>query len=259
MSFRLENVSFSYADQEVLRFLNLSIEPGRFYSILGPNGCGKSTFLDLLTGHLRPDTGRVLYKGQELSAYSRKRLAREMALVAQNYFINFPFRVEDIMMMGRYPHIPRFSAPSPHDHELVEQTMQEAGITAFRDSLITELSGGERQRVVFARALAQNTPVLLLDEATSSLDINHSLGMLGLAARRVRQHNNIVVSVFQDINMAAAWGDQLIVMNNGGIAASGPTQEVLTEDLIREVFQVENRVRYDEYTQSKQVAFVCGF
>ena len=258
MSFRVENVSFAYGEQEVLQGLSVRLAPGRFYSVLGPNGCGKSTFLDLLIGHLRPDTGRILYRDQELSSYTRKALAREMALVAQNYFINFPFRVDEIMMMGRYPHIPRFSSPSEQDAALVEQTMEQAGITEFKDRLITELSGGERQRVVFARALAQDAAVLLLDEATSSLDIRHSLEMLGLAAKKVRQEKRTVISVFQDINLAAAWGDHCIVMDRGRIAACGPTEEVLTEALIREVFQVENRVRYDDFTQSKQVAFGCG-
>ncbi len=258
MSFNVENVSFAYADKAALRAVNLELQPGRFYSILVPNGCGKSTLLDLLIGHLRPGTGRILYKGRQLKDYSRKELAREMALVAQNYSINFSFRVEEIMMMGRYPHIPRFSAPSEQDFALVEQTMDQAGIMEFKDRLITELSGGERQRVVFARALAQDASVLLLDEATSSLDIKHSLGMLGLAARKVRQEKRTVISVFQDINLAAAWGDHCIVMDRGRIAACGPTQDILTEDLIREVFQVENRIRFDEYVQSKQVAFGCS-
>ncbi|MFW6054351.1 MAG: ABC transporter ATP-binding protein [Thermodesulfobacteriota bacterium] len=256
MSFVLENVSFAYAEKEVLHGLNLSLEPGRFYAVLGPNGCGKSTLLDLLGGHLRPDSGRIRYRGRDLGDYSRKELAREMALVAQNYYINFSFRVDEIMMMGRHPHIPRFSAPAERDLELVQRTMEQAGILGFRDRLITELSGGERQRVVFARALAQETRVLLLDEATSSLDIRHTLRMLDLAARGVREGNKTVISIFQDINLAAARADHLLVMDKGRIAAAGPVREVLSQDLIREVFQVESRVRFEAETKAPQVIFL---
>ena len=256
MSFAVENVSFAYEEKEVLHGLSLTLEPGRFYAVLGPNGCGKSTFLDLLIGHLRPDSGRIRYRGRALSDYSRKELAREMALVAQNYYINFSFRVDEIMMMGRHPHIPRFSAPAEQDFELVQRTMEQAGILEFQDRLITELSGGERQRVVFARALAQEARVLLLDEATSSLDIKNTLRMLDLAARGVREGNKTVISVFQDINLAAARADHLLVMDKGRIAAAGPVREVLNQDLIREVFQVESRVRYEAETKVPQVTFL---
>lgn len=255
MGFLVDHIAFSYEDHPVLTDVSAAIEPGHFYGILGPNGCGKSTFIDLLMGHLRPESGRITYGGREVRSYSRRQMAREMALVPQNFYVNFPFTALEVVMMGRYPHLPRFSAPSVEDLSLVRKVMERTGTAEFRDRYMTEMSGGERQRVIFARALAQDTPVILLDEATSNMDIHHTLALLGIVAADVKNAGNTAVSVFQDVNLAATFCDRMILMKAGVVADWGETESVLTEDNLRKVFDVDVRVYFDAFTQSRKVSF----
>ncbi len=239
----------------MIRRLSADLRPGRFYTVVGPNGSGKTTFLDLISGHLKPDAGSIQYKGVSIDRYSRKDLSREMALVPQNYHINFPFSVSEVVMMGRYPHIPRFAPPAAVDLRIVEAVMEMTGILEMADRYISELSGGERQRTVFARALAQRTPVLMLDEATANLDIRHIIRLLNLTAESVRTENKTVIAVMQDINLAAMFSDELVFMKDGGIVAHGPVDAVLTPDIIQEVFSVSARVYFEPYTDARQVAY----
>ena len=157
-------------------------------------------------------------------------------------------------MMGRYPHMPRFAAPSPVDEQAVREIMNLTETGGFTQRFITELSGGERQRVVYARALAQDTPVLILDEATSNLDINHAISLLNIAAGRVRT-GKTVITVLQDINLAAGFCDHIVFMKKGRIQAHGLTDDVLTSQTIEDVFNVENKVFFEPYTNAKQVVF----
>ena len=258
MPFSLNAVTFRYGSKRAVDRISLDFKPGRFYGIVGPNGSGKTTVVDLLTGHRRPSSGTLAYRGRALSAYSKKALAREIALVPQNFYINFPFTAQEVVMMGRYPHLPRFVRPSATDLETVHRIMAATETEKFRGRFITQLSGGERQRVVFARALAQDTPVLILDEGTSSLDIRHALDLLDLAAAGVRDRGRTVIAVLQDINLAAAYCDRLVFLNNGRIAAFGETDTVLNAETVRSVFGVEAKIYYDPFAGSHRVVYRSG-
>jgi len=255
MSFVVDHIAFSYPDHPVLTDVSLTIDSGHFYGILGPNGCGKSTLIDLLMGHQRPNSGRITYHERNVHAYSRRRLAREMALVPQNFYVNFPFTALEVVLMGRYPHLPRFAAPSAEDAAIIEAVMERTGTARFRNRYMTEMSGGERQRVIFARALAQDTPVLLLDEATSNMDIHHTLALMEIVATDVKDAGKTAVSVFQDVNLAATYCDRLILMKNGTIADWGETGSVLTADNLGIVFDVDAHVYSDAFTRSRKVSF----
>ncbi len=255
MSLCLEEVAFRYGDRNVIDDLSLDLQPGRFYGILGPNGSGKTTLLDLLSGHRKPSAGRIRYRGRQLGVYPHKQLAKEMALVPQNFYVNFPYRVREIVMMGRYPHIPRFRPPTAKDEQIVADVMDETQISEYSGRLVTELSGGEKQRVVFARALAQETPMLLLDEATASMDIHHSIQTLNLVAKRVKSANQTALAVMQDINLAGMYCEHLIFMKHGRIVCHGPTQQVLQPDTIHRVFNVETKVYDEPFSNAKQVVF----
>ena len=255
MPFDLTGVSFSYSEKKTINDISLSIAPGMFCGIIGPNGCGKTTLLDLLAKHRRPTAGMIAYKGRDLGSYSTKALSQEIALVPQNFYINFPFTVKEIVMMGRYPHIPRFSAPSAEDFNNVQDIMDKTEVSEFTGRFITELSGGERQRVVFARALAQDANVLILDEATSNLDVNHSISLLNICESCMKQKGMTIIAVMQDINLATVYCDYLVFMSAGSIVIHGATRDVLNPATMNEVFNVDAKIYEESYSGSLQVVF----
>ncbi len=260
MLFDVQNLVFGYTTgskdkTNVINNVSVAIHQGSFTGIIGPNGCGKTTLLDLLVKHLKAESGEILYLGENICDYSVKAYSKEIALVSQNFYINFNYTVEEIVMMGRHPYISRFSAPSETDYAIVENAMKEADILHYKDSCVTRLSGGERQRVVFARALAQETPVLILDEATSNLDIRHTLSLMNLVSGNVKKMNQTVISVFQDINLASMYCDNLIFLKNGTVVESGRTDDILNSEMIKTVFNVESKIVDDPFSNSRIVAF----
>ena len=204
---------------------------------------------------LEPDSGRVRLKGNRVGSYSKRELAREIALVPQFYNINFPYTATEIVLMGRYPHLPRFGAVGSDEHERVRTVMQATDTLELETRPVTELSGGERQRVVFARALVQDTPILFLDEATANLDINHTLKLLSLVKHKVTEKKQTVIAVFQDLNLAAAHCDRLLLLNQGRVEVAGKVDEVLQPEPLRKVFKVEARTYRDPCYGRKQIIF----
>lgn len=253
--FSLCNVSCAYGDTEVLHALNLTLTSNRFYGLIGPNGSGKTTLLDLLLGNILPSTGTVSFKDLQLDHWDRRALAKEIALVPQEFGVRFDFTVEELIMMGRHPHIPRFANPSPHDLEIVEKIMETLGISRLRGRFVTHLSGGEKQRVVVARALAQETKALILDEATSNLDIHHSIHIFQVIKALVATKGGTVIAAIHDLNFAAAFCDEIILLDQGRIIASGPPKEVLTQKHLHEIFGVGCQPYFSEYSQAYQIAY----
>jgi iron complex transport system ATP-binding protein len=256
--FSVDGVSFSYGRLKAVDDLSLSISSGSFWGILGPNGCGKSTLLDLLARCRQPESGIIKYRGRDMADFAKKDMAREIALVPQDYYINFSFTVKEIVLMGRHPYIPRFASPSEHDLEMVDRIMALLKIEKFQDKYITDLSGGEKQRVIFARALTQDTPVLLLDEATSNMDIQYTLDLLDTVAQGVESQRKTVVAVLHNLNLAAAYCDKLIMMKEGRAVCVGTIDEILTEENLYKVFGIESHIYFDDYSGSKQVVFKRG-
>ncbi len=243
---RLRGVTYRYGAISALREVTVDLAPALFHGVIGPNGSGKTTLLDILLGLRRPLAGEVWFDGQPIAAYGRRELAQRMALVPQEFSVDFDYTVTDVVTMGRHPYLPRFGAPGEEDRRAVERAMSLLDIAAFADRPVTGLSGGEKQRVVVARALAQDTPYLLLDEATASLDIRHTLQILDTARRLVTEEGRTVVAVLHDCNLAAAFCDRLLVLDRGRLAAYGPPAEVLTPALFARVFGVEARLRREE-------------
>ncbi len=255
MEICMEHIHFFHGDTQVLHDVTCRFSPGRFYAVLGPNGSGKTTLLDLMCGFQTPEKGQVILGDTPVVSLARRRVAQTISLVTQSYEINFPFLVKEVVMMGRHPHIDRFSRPSHEDLRAVQQAMEMTGITHLGNRHITELSGGEKQRCVFARALCQDTPVLLLDEAFSSMDIHHTFHLLGLVKKAVQEHKKTVIAVLHDINLAASFSHEMIFLKNGQITAMGKTDEVLTQDTIQTVFNVRSKVEYNAYVQAIQAYF----
>lgn len=240
--FTLNKLCFSYAQKPVLHQIDLQLQKGKFYGLIGGNGSGKSTLLELLMGILKPTSGTINYQARGLSCYSKQDLARHLALVPQHFSIDFEYRVWDIIFMGRHPHIPRFASPTTGDIRSVQEAMVTMDILHLKERSVLALSGGELQRVVMARALAQETEVLILDEATSNLDIQHTIAIMRVIKERVRLKGLTVIAAIHDLNLAAAFCDECLVLKDERLCAHGAVTEIFTPSLLKDVFGVQASV-----------------
>lgn len=253
--FTVEQASFAYGATTAINDISTKLYHGKFYGIVGPNGCGKTTFLDLLTGSKQPQQGSITFNGIHLSEYSKRELAKKLALVPQEYDTGFGYTVEEVVLMGRHPHIDRFASPGKEDWEAVDSALESIGISELRNRYTTTLSGGQKQRAVVARALAQNSPVLLFDEATSSLDIRYSLQIFNIARELVQNEKRTVIAVIHDLNFAAAYCDELLFMQEGRLAVQDITPNALTAETIRKVFEVQCKIDLDKHNNALRVSY----
>lgn len=256
--FKLENACFAYGENRAINNLDLQLEQGKFYTIIGPNGCGKTTLLDLLSGYRSADSGTVSLCDKNIAQYKKKDLARQIALAPQEFSLDLGFTVEEIVLMGRHPYMPRFGAPEERDWQLVNTALQNIGLEELRYNNANLLSGGQKQRAIVARALAQDTEILLFDEATASLDIKYMLQIFNLAKELVIQKGRTVIAVLHDINLAAAYGDEIIFMKDGRIHSVGSPESVMNAANIKDVFGVEAKVGDDLFGQSQQISLRYG-
>jgi iron complex transport system ATP-binding protein len=252
----VEGISFSYREKPVLQDVNLEVKKGEIIGILGPNGCGKTTLLKLLNRNLRPKEGRVLMEGVNLGEMSKRRIARQIAVVPQSNEIRFAFSVRDIVSMGRMPFLDRFQGESGDDMRIVDEAMEKTNIKEFADRLINTMSGGERQRVIIARALAQRPEVILLDEPTLHLDINHQFEVLDLVKRLSQEEGLTVVIVSHDLPMVVKYCDRMVLIHDHKVHALGTPQEVLTPDNMRTVFNIDAVLEYDEVLKAPAVKII---
>ena len=253
--FHIRGLEFGYGRQPVFSGLNLDIPGGRFVAVVGPNGSGKSTLLDLLLGNISPLSGRIKFWGEDIQSIPKRRLARRLALVPPDFATEFPFTVEEVVMMGRHPHISRFAAPGEADLNAVESALEVLDLQGLRHKTVTELSSGEKQRTALARALAQDTPLLLLDEPTANLDVSHALNALSLLRGLVESQGRSVIAVLHDLNLAAGYCDRVVCLKDGRVLAQGETGQALTPDLIARAFGVEARVSFDDFAGGPTVTF----
>ena len=235
----LKDISFGYSGNGVLRGVTVAFPAGRFTALLGPNGAGKSTMLRICGGELVPDKGSAFFDGRDLRKWKARDLARRRAVLPQDSLLEFPFTVEEVVMLGRAPHID--GSEKPEDVEIVRKALEMTGMESFAGRDYTSLSGGERQRVQMARVLSQawarKDTALLLDEPVASLDPEHQHRTLSIARDWARSGAS-VVAILHDVNLALRYADDAVVLDRGTVAASGPVREVLTPDLVERVFAV---------------------
>lgn len=236
---KVENLKFKYSTEEVLKKITFDIPKGSFVSILGPNGSGKTTLLKSVSDVLKPNSGEVWIKEKPLKSYSKKDLAKSMAVVHQTQPNDFDFTVEDVVLMGRYPHLNRFQSEGEADYKIAEEAMGHTSVTHLRDKNIKQISGGERQRVMIARALTQETDTLLLDEPISHLDIKYQLDVLKVCRKLSTEKQMTVVTTLHDINMASRFSDYIILMKSGEIIEMGTPMEVINKENIKRVYEVD--------------------
>jgi len=236
-----DRVSFAYRAGAplVVNDASLTLAQGDLVGILGPNGSGKTTLLKMLSGTLTPTAGTITFDRRPLSGWTRRELARRIALVPQETHAPFDFTVLDIVLMGRFPHLGAFALEGPADLEIARQALASTGTSAFEDRPFATLSGGEKQRVVIASALAQSPELLLLDEPTASLDLGHQLDVQLLLHNLNSERGVTMVLSTHDLNLAAALCRHLILLRDGRVVAQGPTDEVLTPATVRALYGVE--------------------
>jgi iron complex transport system ATP-binding protein len=238
-------ITLAYGDRTVVKSLDLAVAPGRITAIVGANGCGKSTLLRALSRLLVPRSGAVVLDGHELHRLHAKQVARMLGLLPQNPIAPEGIAVADLVGRGRHPHQRALAPWTRRDHEAVAEALEMTDTIDLADRAVDELSGGQRQRVWIAMALAQETDILLLDEPTSFLDVAHQIEVLDLLVDLNRTRGTTVVMVLHDLNLAARYADEMVAMHDGCIHAKGRPHEVITSDLVREVFGVDCEVIVD--------------
>ena len=231
-----KDITVGYGEHTVLKSVSLAIEQGGFLGILGPNGCGKTTFLRSLSKVLKPEDGVVYIDGKTVSSYDAKTFAKTVGCVSQETETGFEFSVRDIVLMGRHPHIGRLAPLTAGDYAIADEAMRFTNTLQFKDRLVTELSGGERQRVLIAKTLAQQPKILLLDEPTNHLDVCHQIEILQLI--RSLTPKITVIGVLHDLNLASYFCDRIVLMEKGQILSVGTPAEVLTPERVYDVFSV---------------------
>lgn len=246
------DLTIGHAQFVVSTGLDVTFPQGGFTAVIGPNGCGKSTLLKTVARILRPRAGTVLLDGTDLASLRPKALAREVGLLPQGALTPDGITVAELVARGRQPHQSPLRQWSAHDDAAVQKAMLDSGTTELADRLVDQLSGGQRQRVWVAMLLAQQTPWLLLDEPTTYLDPGHQVELLDLFAQ-LNAEGTSVVAVLHDLNQAARYASHLIVMKQGEIVAAGVPSQILTADLVEEVFGLPCRVIADPETNTPLV------
>ncbi len=234
-----QRVSFAYNGRPVLRDVDLRVLPGQMVGVIGPNGAGKSTLIKILSRLLRPDEGRVSLGGRDLTLWGHTQLARHLAVVPQAAQLPETFTAWEVVLMGRTPYLGLLGNETATDMAIAQRAMEETSTWHLASRLIGQLSGGERQRVVMARALAQEPRVLLLDEPTLHLDINHQLEILSLVRHLVDEQGLAVLAIFHDLNLAAQFCQELVLLCQGRVFARGCPEKVITATNIAAVYGVE--------------------
>ena len=242
----------SRGDERVLDGVSLSVDRGELVGLVGPNGAGKTTLIAAVNGTLGFDGGTVELDGTDRRALSQREVARRVATVPQETNTAFEFPVESVVEMGRTAYVSRFGTTTEADREAVRRAMERAEVSEFADRSVTTLSGGERQRVLFARALAAETPALLLDEPTASLDINHQIRTLELVREAV-DDGKAALAAIHDLNLAARVCDRLVLLSGGAVRATGTPREVLSDDALAASFGVRTAVNDDPAVGSPMV------
>ncbi|WAL40380.1 ABC transporter ATP-binding protein [Brevibacterium sp. BRM-1] len=232
-----QDLTLAYDRRAIVEGLSVEVPAGSFTVVIGPNACGKSTLLRAMSKLLAPQTGTVLLDGTDIATLRAKEVAKRLGLLSQSALVPAGITVMDLVGRGRYAHQSLLSRWSKADEDAVGHALAATGMAELADRLVDELSGGQRQRAWVAMALAQQSPILLLDEPTTFLDIRHQLGLMDLFAG-LNAEGRTLVAVVHDINHAVQYATNLVVMADGQIVAQGPPAQVVTPELLREVFGI---------------------
>jgi iron complex transport system ATP-binding protein len=234
--YQLQNIRMSYNGTPVLKGISLRVGKGAMLSLVGPNGAGKSTILKLMAGLIKPDSGKILFSGNDIALISSKELARKVGYLPQVSQPVFPYNCFDYVMIGRTPFLKGLMLGGDCDREIVRKAMEETDCIRFSDKDINKISVGERQCVFIARALAAEPDVLLLDEPAAALDLEHSVSFYRLLTRLIERKKITIVVVSHHLNITSQFADRIVMLDKGEIVADGAPEKVLNKDLLEKVY-----------------------
>ena len=256
---KTENIHYRIGKKQILNGIEAEFNPGEFNMILGPNGSGKSSFLKIFSGEINKYDGSVFYGGEKIAHHKKEELAKHRAVMSQQPELSFPLMVEEVVMMGRYPHF-NFN-PNKKDEDICNEVMERMNLISFKERNYLTLSGGEKQRVQYARVLAQiwEKPAtgfryLFLDEPLTSLDINYQQEFLQIA-REFADTGTVLVAVMHDINLAIQYADKLFFLKEGKLVSHGKPKDIMHEALIKQVFNVEASIINNPVTNNPLVIY----
>lgn len=240
---RIKDIYFRHKDksEDILKGISFNAEKGSITTILGPNGSGKTTLFKCIAGLWKYYRGEVYFDELSIDKFSFRKRAKIFSVVPQEHEPPFPYSVFDVVLMGRASYVGIFSSPGNRDYEIAENALKTVGIAYLKDKPYTKISGGERQLTLIARALAQDTPVMLLDEPTSHLDFRNQINVLKKIKEIAKERALVIVMTLHDPNLAGLFSDKVVVLNSGTKVAEGKPEEIITEELIRKVYDVEVR------------------
>ena len=253
MNFTGKNISVGYEDKTIIKDLDITIPEGKFSVIIGPNGCGKSTLLKSFSRLLKPQKGDVLLDGKSIYEIPTLCLARQIGLLPQSPLVPGGITVADLVARGRFPYQNFLGQLSKADYKAISDAMEAMGIMDLADKPVDSLSGGQRQRVWIALVLAQDTDILLLDEPTTYLDIAYQVEILDCLEKLNRIKKTTSVAIIHDINLSIRYADHIFAMKGGQLIAEGAPSEVITTDLMREIYGLECSIITDPETMDPYV------
>ncbi len=260
-----ENITLGYGNEPIIKNLNVTIPKYKITSIIGANGCGKSTLLKGMSRILVPESGRILVDGMNINKSSPKAIAKKIAVLPQTPKAPSGLKVQELVAFGRFPHKSGFGALNKEDFEIINESMEDAGIIDFRERRLEELSGGQRQRAWIAMALCQKTEILLLDEPTTYLDLSHQFDVLSLLLKLNQEKRRTIVMVLHEINHASRFSDNIIAMKKGCVISEGSPRQVITTKNLKNIFniyaeiiddKINNRPMYLSYERAERKACV---
>jgi iron complex transport system ATP-binding protein len=236
---QLENISFAYETSPVIKDLSISVREQDVIGLIGPNGSGKSTLLKIMAGMLKPNSGSILFKNLWLSNINKKEFAQSVSWIPQEHPMVFPFKVSDVVLMGRHPYLSPLSFESKNDFEIAHHAMESTMTSQFADRYFNEISGGEKQRVMIASALAQNPEIMLLDEPTAALDLKYQIQILTILKKLNVDKKMTLVMAMHDLNLASKFCNRLLLLNEGLVVCEGTPKQVLKKDILEQVYNIE--------------------
>ncbi len=252
MDLKIKELKVNLSKKEIVKGIDLAVSDNKFIGLIGPNGSGKSTLLKAVYGVIKPTVGDVFISDKDIKSYNKKSLAKTLGVVSQFNNINFDFKVIDIVLMGRAPYKGLLEQDNKDDYDMALKALSQVGMIDFVQKSFSLLSGGEKQRVILARAITQNPKILILDEPTNHLDIKYQLEVMSI----VKSLNICVLAALHDLTLASQFCDELYVLKDGIIMYSGAPNKVITEEMIKNVYDVESNVHINPVTKKLSIEYL---